>query len=155
MQLNIKSVTFSDMKYLWKLFKIYPDVTSVEKTSPPASHVWQWLHCVYEARPVYEYHWLKSRLTRNPAWESFTISKSEEEATGENFNLWMTATYDIINQIQQKDLTELKACKVLNDKIIQVLKAIGIISGSKTPKQIEQFAVSGIKKVKLIFDYIN
>ena len=67
----------------------------------------------------------------------------------------MTATYDIINQIQQKDLTELKACKVLNDKIIQVLKAIGIISGSKTPKQIEQFAVSGIKKVKLIFDCIN
>ena len=56
MQLNIKSVTFSDMKYLRKLFKLYPDVASVEKTSPPASHVWQWLHCVYQARPVYEYH---------------------------------------------------------------------------------------------------
>lgn len=148
-EFSLKSVTFSDLKYLTKLFKKYPEAEAIQKSSPAACSFWQWLRSVYEARPVYEYNGLKARLRRNPAWESFTIAKSEEEAIGENFNQWMTATREIINQIQPKDITEIKTCKVLNDKISLVMKAIGFIFGSKTPKENDKFATSGYKQVKL------
>ena len=144
---DISNAKFSDMKYLQKYFESYPDPDKIKKASQVASGLWHWLNSVYRKRLFVEFFGVKGRFKRNPTWESLDFTKSEEEATGERFTQWMTTTQEYIDQIQPQDITEMKCCRILSNNLTKVLKAIGLLFGARTEKQIQRFLAEGWKVV--------
>ena len=147
MQFDAEHTSNSDMKYLQKYFKSYPDPDNIKKANQVASDLWHLLNAVYRKRLFVEFFGVKGRFKRNPTWESLNFTKSEEEATGERFTQWMATTQGYIDQIQPRDITEIKCCKLLPDNLTKLLKAIGSLFGARTEKQLQKFATEGWKVV--------
>ena len=144
---NIFNAKFSDIKYLQKYFETYPDPNNIKKASKAVSGLWHWLNSVYKKRLFVEFYGVKGKFKRDPTWESLNFTKSEEEATGERFTQWITTTQEYIDQIQPRDINEMKSCRILSDNLTKVLKAIGPLFGARTEKQLQKFVAEGWKIV--------